>query len=211
MEIKTSEQTVLDALARQVKGGGIGLLAKAYTKAWGEINNVVKNAANPHFGSNYADLGAVLDTIRPVFAANGLALLQAPGEIEGDKIALMGMLIHESGESISFKMHVPIGKATAQAVGSALTYGRRYQGAAVGGIAQVDDDGNAASEPAKKAEKTEKPAKREEASPGLMEKIAATSTTAELEALKPEVKAAGVTEISEAYLAKKKTLKESGK
>jgi hypothetical protein len=40
---------------------------------------------------------------------------------------------------------MPIEKATAQSVGSVITYGRRYGLSAITGIAQYDDDGNAAS------------------------------------------------------------------
>ena len=40
---------------------------------------------------------------------------------------------------------MPIEKATAQSVGSVITYGRRYGLSAITGIAQYDDDGNVAS------------------------------------------------------------------
>jgi hypothetical protein len=44
-------------------------------------------------------------------------------------------------------MSVPVTKADAQGAGSALTYMRRYALAAVVGVVQADDDGNAASNP----------------------------------------------------------------
>ena len=40
---------------------------------------------------------------------------------------------------------MPIEKITAQSIGSTITYGRRYGLSAITGIAQYDDDGNAAS------------------------------------------------------------------
>jgi hypothetical protein len=54
------------------------------------------------------------------------------------------MLTHESGEWISQEMSVPVSKVDPQGAGSALTYMRRYALAAVVGVVQADDDGNAA-------------------------------------------------------------------
>jgi hypothetical protein len=71
--------------------------------------------------------------------------------------------MHESGESITSDLPIPIrqegGRGNAmQALGSALTYARRYGLLAVYGIAGDDDDGDAAA-PAKPAStKTVKPA-----------------------------------------------------
>lgn len=187
---------------------GIGLLAKAYVRATAKVQNVVKNAANPHFGSNYADLSAVLDIAKPAFAEEGLALLQAPAEIEGDKLTLVGVLLHESGQSVSFRTQLPIGKATPQAAGGAITYARRYQWAAVAGLAQVDDDGNDSSGSKSRGrsagkEDTSYAAKAEE----LIARVAATETLADLESLKAEVADLGDQKVADAYLARKKELK----
>jgi hypothetical protein len=211
MEEKAEKLAQLNsALAEARRVGSIADLAASYVKAWGEIDNVVKNAANPHFGSQYADLGAVLDTVRPIFAKNDLALLTAPGEMEGDKMTLIWMLIHKTGQTIQGRMSLPIGpKATAQAGGSALTYMRRYLSAAVGGIAQVDDDGNAASSdkaPQKKAKAADN-ATYAETAVGLIERIEGCADLATLEAMKPEVAELGDQRVADAYVAHKKTLK----
>ena len=55
------------------------------------------------------------------------------------------MLLHESGQWIKSKLKMPVEKATAQSIGSTITYGRRYGLSAMVGISQYDDDGNAAS------------------------------------------------------------------
>jgi len=196
---------------QQLQKPGIQELAAAYVAAAGEIENVVKNASNPHFGSNYADLGAVLDTAKPVFARHGLALLQAPAEIEGDRLTIVGLLLHTSGQSISFKSQAPIGpKMTAQAVGSCITYLRRYQWAAVAGIAQVDDDGNAASDKPRRGggEKTEPYAGQADA---LIARIGLVETSKELEALKGEVADFGDQKVADVFVARKKALKAAGK
>jgi hypothetical protein len=200
--------------------GGIAELAAAYVAAWGEIDNVVKNADNPHFGSQYADLGAVLDTIRPVFARHDLALLTAPAEMDGDKLSLSWMLLHKTGQNLSGRMQIPTGKATAQAVGSAVTYMRRYLGAAIGGVAQVDDDGNAASAqpPAKSKPGTPKASASPPAGPSyaesleaILERISGAQTTPELEGLRVEIAELGDQKAADAYVAKKRALKQEKK
>jgi hypothetical protein len=60
-------------------------------------------------------------------------------------MSLTTILAHESGEWISQEMSLPVSKVDAQGAGSAITYMRRYALAAVVGVVQADDDGNAAS------------------------------------------------------------------
>ncbi len=190
-------------------------LASAFVNAFAEIDNVVKNAANPHFGSNYADLGAVLDTVRPVFAKNGLAVLMAPGNLEGDRVSLTWTLFHKSGQCIGGQMQLPIGsKNTAQAAGSCITYMRRYMLAALAGIAQVDDDGNAASAspPHPKAGKpaavpTKAKVVDTDPSIDMIELIRGASDLGALEAYREQVAELGLQQVADAYIAKKKELK----
>lgn len=126
------------------KSDSIASLAAALAKAQGEIENASKNAANPHFKSKYADLAEVLNTVRPVFAKHGLAVTQFPAFADG-LASVETVLTHSSGEWMSGTASAPVVKQDPQGVGSALTYLRRYSLAAVAGIAQEDDDGNAAS------------------------------------------------------------------
>ena len=133
------------------KSESIKELASALAIAQGQIENASKGAINPHFRSKYADLAEVLNTVRPVLAANGLSLTQMPGMDEVGNVTVETMLMHKSGEWLSSVITVPVAKKDAQGVGSAVTYARRYSLAAICGIAQEDDDGNAASAPAPKA------------------------------------------------------------
>lgn len=133
------------------KSESIKELAAALAIAQGKIENASKNANNPHFKSKYADLAEVINTIRPVFAEHGLAVLQFPS-YEASTASVETIITHKSGEWISGKASAPVSKLDAQGVGSAITYLRRYSLSAVAGIAQEDDDGNAASQPAKRAE-----------------------------------------------------------
>ncbi|HET8729762.1 MAG TPA: ERF family protein [Moraxellaceae bacterium] len=125
------------------KSDQINELAAALAKAQGEIENASKNAANPHFKSKYADLAEVINTVRPVFAKHGLSVTQFPSFADG-LASVETVLMHSSGQWMSGTASAGVTKMDAQGVGSAITYLRRYSLAAVAGIAQEDDDANAA-------------------------------------------------------------------
>lgn len=119
-------------------------LFAAIAKAQAEVENATKNAQNPHFKSRYADLAEVLNTVRPVFAAHGLSLNQST-EYDGQLVKVTTCVGHAGGGYITSTAACVPGKADAQGIGSASTYLRRYSLAAMTGVAQEDDDGNAAS------------------------------------------------------------------
>jgi hypothetical protein len=123
----------------------ISKIAAALAKAQGAMRAAVKDAVNPHFKSRYADLAGVWDACREPLSVNGLAVVQAPGEVGDRTICITTLLTHESGEWIQSTFVIPVTKPDAQGVGSSITYARRYALAAMVGIVQDDDDGNAAS------------------------------------------------------------------
>lgn len=120
-------------------------LFTALAKAQGEIENAKKDTANAFFKSKYADLASVINAAKKPLADNGLSILQLTDTIN-DKLVLITQLSHSSGQFIRgyYPISIPL-NATSQAVGSALTYARRYAYSAIIGIAQEDDDGNSAS------------------------------------------------------------------
>ena len=125
-------------------GGDVGALFAALAKAQGQMGAAKKGAANPHFKSKFADLASVLEAILPPLNANGLALVQMPGHSE-DKVTLTTMITHSSGGWMCSKAATALGrKNDAQAVGSAITYLRRYCAQAALALPAVDDDGEAA-------------------------------------------------------------------
>jgi len=128
----------------------IGELAKALSKAQSEMTGALKASVNPHFKSRYADLAAVFEACRGALNANGIAIVQ---RVENDEtgVAVSTTLLHSSGEWISDRCWLPVQQKTAQAYGSAISYGRRYGLSALAGVTGIDgedDDGNAASVPA---------------------------------------------------------------
>ena len=138
--------------AIMLQSESIANLTLALSTVQGKMSHAVKDSANPFFKSKYADLESVWDACRSLLSENGLAIMQFPGLYsELDKsMSLTTILTHTSGEWISQEMSVPVSKPDAQGAGSALTYMRRYALAAVVGVVQADDDGNAASNPQSK-------------------------------------------------------------
>lgn len=135
-------------------------LSAALLKAQRSIKFASKDAKNPHFKSTYADLPAVIDAIKPALNDAGLVFLQTFSPSEAGFIAVTTRLMHETGEWIEDTATVPLPKSDPQGYGSAATYARRYSLAAITGLYQDDDDGNAASnaKPAQIAKVTAKQA-----------------------------------------------------
>ena len=123
-------------------------IAKALHAAQGEMSGAKKGAANPFFKSKYADLNAVVDAIREPFCNHGLSYSQFPIYEDGSA-GVTTILMHASGEWMRDSLTLPVVKKDPQAVGSAITYARRYALQSIAGIPSEDDDGNAASQPAK--------------------------------------------------------------
>jgi hypothetical protein len=132
--------------------------ATALAKLQAEIGAAHKSSTNPHFKSKYADLSEVWETWREVGPKHGFSLLQSTRVLENGTPALITILLHESGQSVQGEYPLIPTKQDPQGYGSAMTYARRYCLAAMVGIVQEDDDGNAATKPAEKPKKPE-PAK----------------------------------------------------
>lgn len=137
-----SEESV-ERTGREKMNENIGELYSALSAAQKEIFGAVKDSDNPFFKSKYADLASVLDAIREPFAKNGLCLSQVMEPMDGG-LVLVSILGHKSGASLVSRLPVILTDTKPQAVGSHITYARRYAAAAISGCAQIDDDGEAA-------------------------------------------------------------------
>jgi hypothetical protein len=131
----------------------IGKLSAALAKAQGAIEGAKKDSENPFFHARYAALSSVWDACRGPLSKNGLAVVQSPGQ-NGEGLFVDSILSHSSGEWIASRLYVKPGYtdkegnfnelSDSQALGSAITYARRYGLQALVGIAPMDDDGEAA-------------------------------------------------------------------
>lgn len=144
----------------------------ALSKAQAQIKSAVKGSKNPHFNSDYADLAAVWQACREPLAEHGLAVMQLPTS-EGAVVSVSTVLTHSSGQFIMSRLSMKARDAGPQAVGSAITYGRRYGLSSMVGIAPADDDdGNLAE---RKPTKDEKEEQRERVAQQRIAKIKARS------------------------------------
>jgi hypothetical protein len=128
------------------KSESISELLKSLSKFQGELENVEKGKKG--HGYNYASLGLCIDEAKAPLAKNGLSVIQLMGSNEKGDTTMQTVLGHSSGEYISSICVMPIAKLQggggsnpAQIMGASITYMRRYQYAAIIGLAQDDTDG----------------------------------------------------------------------
>ena len=123
-------------------------LSKAFAKMQMELEQPLKNANNPFFKSKYVPLENVVDSITKASSKHGLSFTQFPSSDENGNVTVGTMVMHESGEWIEYDpiCMKPV-KNDPQAVGSAITYAKRYALSAIFGItSDNDDDGNEATQ-----------------------------------------------------------------
>jgi len=119
----------------------IAEISAALSKAQAEIRNPAKNIQNTFLKNKYADLTSVLNCIRPVAAANGLAFMQTV-EAYNDRVAVTSQVTHSSGQWIRQVASVAISsqaKNPMQDLGSMATYLKRFQSQSMFAICGDED------------------------------------------------------------------------
>ncbi len=121
-------------------------LIESLVKAQSEMTHAAFDQTNPHFKSKFASLKSVIDAIKPALNANGIFFMQVSHPL--DHGVGIETIFCKADEKLSTGVvMVPVDKANAQGLGSALTYAKRYSLAMACGIAaDVDDDGNSAAD-----------------------------------------------------------------
>lgn len=133
-------------------------LFTALAKAQGEMSTAAKDCANPFFKSRYADLSSVWAACREPLSKHGLSVLQIVQSSEHGDV-LHTTLGHSSGQYMTSTMPIRM-KTDAkgndiQALGSTITYLRRYALSAIVGVAPDDDnDGNGSAYKAQPKQET---------------------------------------------------------
>jgi hypothetical protein len=122
--VRTSEQT--------------NEIAKALALAQSDMKNAALNKVNPHFKSRYADLAAIRDVVIPAYAKHGVATTQGT-EIDENGFRLVTRLSHSSGQWMECTFPLAI-NANPQAMGSQISYARRYTLSGMGAISADEDD-----------------------------------------------------------------------
>ncbi len=128
------------------KSDSITELLKAMSSFQGALDNVEKSKTG--HGYKYASLGNCIDAAKEHLKNAGLSVVQLMGNDDKGNTTMETVLGHSSGEYISSHCVLPIAKLAgggasnpAQIMGASITYMRRYQYAAIIGLAQDDTDG----------------------------------------------------------------------
>lgn len=146
-----------EMMDRAAEGAFIDAMARAQAK----IEPIVKNRKNDHTKSMYATLGAINDAITPIYSAEGLAVSFDTFSTERDKdlpplmqgwIRVITIVSHRGGHSRKYHLDGPLddagkdgtkNKTGIQAMGSTVSYLRRYLVCMIFNVATADDnDGN---------------------------------------------------------------------
>lgn len=120
-------------------------LNTALAQALGDLSEPHKGgkADTGSYGYTYLTLPDLSRVVRQAFATHGLGFTQHVHVVEGG-VEVTTRLVHTSGATwMSDPLWMPAGSRNAQAIGSAITYARRYQLAALVGLSGSDDDDGA--------------------------------------------------------------------
>lgn len=110
----------------------------------GKANTASVKSDRGSYSYKYADLAEINAAVLPELAKNGLSWTTKPTFDESGRFVLVYKLAHVSGEFEEGTY--PLGNlGLAQAMGSAITYARRYCICAVTGVAPDEDDDGAAA------------------------------------------------------------------
>lgn len=123
-----------------------GEMVNAKKDSTAKIQGESKTGVPYSYDYDYTTLAGCLNSCRAPLSKNGLSFIQSSG-VRGNQVAITSMLLHSSGQYFKNTIILISGKQDPQSIGSAITYGRRYELCAMVGIAPEDDDGAAASKP----------------------------------------------------------------
>lgn len=161
-------------------------IAAALAAARAEFSRAEKDGKNPMLKNRYATLNSIIDACDEALGRHGLTFWQPIIVLPTGMSVVRTVLFHiQSGEQL--ECDVPLshemgnkGVNPMQAMGSAITYGRRYGLESLLGIMREDDDGNGAyaprqngqqyaAKPPQHAPRYEQPAPKPAAQPATMD------------------------------------------
>lgn len=122
----------------------VNKLYEALAKAQTDIGLADKDSENPYFKSRYANLASFVKASRAALTKNGLAIIHRVEQNDDGANILVCTLGHASGQYVESRLRILPVKNDVQSFGSYMTYLRRYSYVAICGMADIDDDGEAA-------------------------------------------------------------------
>jgi len=126
----------------------------AMARAQARMEPVLKNKRNEQTNSNYANLAAINEAIKPIYTAEGFSITFDQGDSpKPDYLRLNAYVMHERGHTKQLHLDMPpdesgikgtVNKTKVHATGSTNMYARRYLTCMAFNIDTVDDtDSNA--------------------------------------------------------------------
>lgn len=113
-------------------------IAKALPAAQSALKPLETDATNKHLGKDYASLGAALEACLEAYNENGFSVIQFT-TVRAGLVWVTTRLMHESAEWLEADLVLRPENETAQKVGTAATYGRRYSLTSIAGLAPVEE------------------------------------------------------------------------
>lgn len=143
----------------------IDKISKALLVAQKRLTIAKKDESNAFLKNKFASLVSVIKAVKGPLNDAGITFIQPPVTLD-DKSGVVTRLVHESGQWLEATLLMPLPKQDPQAVGSAVSYARRYCLMSWLGIPQADDDAELAM-PERKTSKTSKTNKHVKATKAL--------------------------------------------
>jgi hypothetical protein len=103
-----------------------------------------KDADNPYFKSKYLSLGALLNAVRPALSDQGVLIISGYDLLPQGWV-VQTMLYHAPSDTYLSSRFPVTDTSGSQKIGSAGTFGMRYNLLQLLGVAASDDDGNSAA------------------------------------------------------------------
>lgn len=133
-----------------IQSDEIGSLVLALSKAQGEFPIIGKNqkAKAGAYSYDWADLSAIHKGIKKILSKHELAIIFTPSRVldkNGSTLMLSMKLLHSSGEYTEGSLPLMLDQSTSQAMGSAISYARRYLMYCMLDISTDDDDDGVAA------------------------------------------------------------------
>lgn len=134
---------------KKMMSAGKPNLFKAMSKFRTQLKQPKLDGDNPFFESGYVTLEGVQKAVDEALKGTGLSYIQKVYNDGNGGVGVETVIMHEDGEVLSSgQLSLRPTRNDPQGYGSAITYAKRYQLAAMFGISSdKDDDGNAASQP----------------------------------------------------------------
>ena len=125
-----------------IKSEQLNELATALAKAQAEMTFASKD--NKAHAYKYADLGTVIEAVKPALNKHGLSFTQLIEQSDAGVVTVTTLLIHSSGQYLGSTGSTGIpemkGCNEAQRAGAAQSYLKRYQLQAIAGLPTEDND-----------------------------------------------------------------------